>query len=142
SAGVVPAARGHVHRVIIESRGVMNRSIRSSIAGVGLALALTGGVVATASVAAPEPAVSLSPTAPDNTNHAEYWEAHLEDQGYTNVECTKYDQPYNDGYTVPAGDWLLLVLKAGSGEGENDLVWNPVVGRTYFHESEKDISHV
>src|SRR5690606_17815842 len=128
-------------RAIIKSRGVMNRSIRSSIAGVGLALALPGGVVATASVAAPEPAVSLSPTAP-NTNQPEYWEAYLEAEGYINVACTKDDQSYNDGYTVPEGDWLLLVLKAGSGEGENDLVWNPVVGQTYFHASEKDISHV
>jgi hypothetical protein len=43
----------------------------------------------------------------------------------------------------PAGFvWTLLVLKAGSGPGENQTIDDPVVGQSYVRIDGKEISHV
>lgn len=57
----------------------------------------------------------------------------------------KYE-PVETPYVVPEPPadsvWTLLVLKAGSGEGSNHPVENPVVGQAYTHPTGRDISHV
>lgn len=65
----------------------------------------------------------------------------------------KYE-PVATPFVVPAPPegkvWTLLVIKAGSGEGENTVVNNPVVGQAYYNTTNlnennggyRDISHV
>lgn len=103
------------------------------IAGAALAL----GTVATATLAA---SADDTKTGKDNTNHESYWENQLKDNGYQNATCTKYE-PVKTPYEVPAGSWVLLVLKAGSGENANHEIKDPVSGTVYEHPSGKDISH-
>ena len=54
-------------------------------------------------------------------------------------------EPVSTPFVVPSAPegrtWTLLVLKAGSGEGENETFVNPVVGQPYFRSDGKDISH-
>ena len=49
-------------------------------------------------------------------------------------------------YTLPAlgtGQvYTLLVLKAGSNAEANTVVWYPVAGTAYGHDTGKDLSHV
>ena len=77
------------------------------------------------------------------TNSAAYWEAFTPDDD----TCTKVELP--DGvstYTLPElgpdQTYTLLVLKAGSGAGANTLVWNPIAGVAYGHDTDKDLSHI
>jgi len=76
-------------------------------------------------------------------NSASYWEA-LTPEDDT---CTKVELP--DGvstYTLPALSggqiYTLLVLKAGSGAEANTVIWYPVAGVAYDHDSGKDLSHI
>jgi hypothetical protein len=85
-------------------------------------------------------ASAKSHTGPIDTdqNKVSYWEA------VTGQECMK-DERVGNSYTVPAGDWSLLVIKAGSArsvENVNDVISNPVAGTSYSHSSGKGISHV
>ena len=86
---------------------------------------------------------SAAPKA-DNTNTTSYWEAHLAAQGI-DATCTKTE--YRDGMgslTLPVlttGSYVLLVLKAGSGDGENEVWHDPMAGVAYEHSTGKDISH-
>jgi len=54
-------------------------------------------------------------------------------------------EPVDTPFIVPepleGTTWTLLVLKAGSGEGANETVVNPVVGQGYSHSSGQDNSH-
>jgi hypothetical protein len=65
--------------------------------------------------------------------------------GYWCETGVKYE-PVDTPYVVPEppadSAWTLLVLKAGSGEGSNHVVENPVVGQAYTHPNDKNISHV
>lgn len=69
-----------------------------------------------------------------DTNQVSYWCA----LGF------KYE-PVSTPFVVPAPPagytWTLLVLKAGSGPGENETFANPVVGQAYSRSDGKSISH-
>lgn len=55
----------------------------------------------------------------------------------------KYEDP-GTPFTVPAGNWTLLVLKAGSDQSANPVneqFPNPVVGQAYSRTDGKSISH-
>lgn len=76
-------------------------------------------------------------------NNAAYWEAFTPEDD----TCTKVELP--DGvatYTLPdPGDrmlYTLLVLKAGTGSDANTVIWYPVAGVAYDHDTGKDLSHV
>ena len=77
------------------------------------------------------------------TNSVAYWEALTpEDDTCTKVELgdgvTTYTLP-----ALPAGQmYTLLVLKSGSGAGANTVVWYPVAGVAYDHDSGKELSHI
>ena len=82
---------------------------------------------------------------PDNAaqNSAAYWEAFTPEDD----TCTKVELPGGPlTYTLPelgAGEqYTLLVLKAGSGESANTVVWYPVAGVAYDHDTGKELSHV
>lgn len=77
------------------------------------------------------------------TNSAAYWETVTPEDD----TCTKVELP--DGvtsFTLPALGpgmaYTLLVLKAGSGASANTLVWDPVAGVAYTHDTGKELSHV
>ncbi|MFC7490034.1 MULTISPECIES: hypothetical protein [unclassified Knoellia] len=57
----------------------------------------------------------------DNTNSVEYWEAFLEDEGFVNPVCEKDDTGLDTSTWVSDGDYLIVVLKAGSGDEENTV---------------------
>lgn len=106
--------------------------MKKMLAAFGVAGLAVVGLAAPAQ-AAPPPSAAM--------NHESYWE----DQGYG--DCTKVEFWY-DGVTsytlpeLPDGQmYTLLVLKAASGEGANDLVLWPAPG-TYMHSSDKDLSHI
>jgi hypothetical protein len=74
-------------------------------------------------------------------NQESYWEA----LGYG--DCTKVELP--DGvssFTLPPvshPDWYtVLVLKAGSGDAANDVIYFPSEGVPYSHATGKNLSHV
>jgi len=74
-------------------------------------------------------------TSDDNTNDVGHWcesGIKIEDPG---TPFTVPEPP--DGYV-----WTLLVIKAGSGAGENEQFPNPIPGNQYTHSSGKDNSHV
>jgi hypothetical protein len=80
---------------------------------------------------------SMKPIDPE-MNKVSYWEAQ------TGQDCMKYED-VGHTYTVPAGTWSLLVIKAGSArsvENVNDVIMNPMAGAEYGHSSGKGISHV
>lgn len=71
----------------------------------------------------------------DNTNSVDHWC----DRG---IKIEDPGTPFVVPEPKPGYVWTLLVIKAGSGAGENHQVPNPVVGTAYVHPSGKDISHV
>lgn len=118
------------------------RVARTAVAGLiiaGVSLTLGTYAVTTLASANPSPSPSTSTTG-DGTNSTGYWEGYLEDQGYTEVNCQKFD-PVDTPYVVPDGEWVLLVLKAGSGDDASALFWDPEPGSAYKHPTGKDISH-
>ncbi|MDR7234964.1 hypothetical protein [Agrococcus sp. BE272] len=105
--------------------------MKKMLAAFGVAGLAVVGLAAPAQ-AAPPPSATM--------NHESYWEG----LGYG--DCEKME--FGDGvgsFTLPelpdGQQYTLLVLKAGSGEGANDLVLWPAPG-TYMHSSDKDLSHV
>ncbi|WP_068317565.1 hypothetical protein [Janibacter anophelis] len=76
-------------------------------------------------------------------NQPEYWEAYFaqeENGGYVDVECDKRDS--EGPYTVD-GNYIAIIIKAGAGDDQNQVIMNPEQGETYeTHENGKDISHV
>lgn len=79
-------------------------------------------------------AVLALPATATDSNQVGYW-------CETGVKYEPVDTPFVVP-EPPAGEvWTLLVLKAGSGEGENAEFVNPTVGVGYEHPSGKDISH-
>ena len=98
-------------------------------AAAALCLAAAGTAMAGVGTASADP----------GPNGEAYWEAWLEAEGYTGVDCTKTDR--EGPFTVPSGDWVILVLKAGSGDDANEVIWNPVPGTVYEQTQGKDISH-
>lgn len=76
-------------------------------------------------------------------NQAASWEAVTPDED----TCTKVEMPNGvSTYTLPAlgagQSYTLLVLKAGSGDSANTLVWWPVAGTAYGHATGKNLSHI
>lgn len=77
------------------------------------------------------------------SNSAAYWEALTpEDDTCTKVELGAGIK----SYTLPdPGDrmmYTLLVLKSGSGDSANTVIWYPVAGVAYAHTSGKELSHI
>lgn len=110
------------------------KNMKMSCLRVAAAASVSVGVVlggsAVAGAAKPENAAA---------NQAAYWEA----QGYG--DCEKVVDYDIESYTVPAGTWSALILKAGSSqstETPNQVILDPVAGETYTHVSGKGISHV
>lgn len=106
---------------------------RVIVAAAIAALALLG-LSTPAQAAPPENAAS---------NSVAYWEA-LTPEDDT---CMKEELP--DGVSTftlpelgPDQVYTLLVLKSGSGAGANTVVWYPVAGVAYDHDTGKDLSHV
>jgi len=100
--------------------------MRKTLAGLALALTIIGGGTIAAGANGPPP---------PNPNQVEYW---------CPAGGVKYE-PVDTPFVVPAPPagftWTLLVLKAGSGDGENEQFPNPVVGQAYSRTDGKDISH-
>ena len=90
------------------------------------------------------------PTSP-RANQAENWVSYVEAHGYTNVTCTKDDKSRSTDSWTSTGDYALVVLKAGHGEGENSIFpgGDKYDGETMVHagdvlktENGKEISHI
>ncbi|WP_404380261.1 hypothetical protein LL946_10150 [Knoellia locipacati] len=118
--------------------------------GRGVAVAAAAGLLSLgfATTASAEPNA-------DNPNNVEYWEAWLTEEGFENVECEKiHDEGLDTDTWVSDGDYLLVVLKAGSDQstddGENTVfgvdedgnVEGVLEGDELSTESGKDISHI
>ncbi len=83
----------------------------------------------------------------DNPNHVEYWEAWLTEEGFENVMCEKiHDEGLDTSEWTSDGDYLLVVLKAGSDESSegdpNTLFPDVEEGDVLETEDGKDISHI
>ena len=116
----------------------MHRSLAKTLAALAGAAAL---IVAPLFVFL-APAQSQEIPYGNEANVASFWVDWLEDQGYTNVQCTKDDSPVADPYPVPDDkDYLLIVIKGGSGPGSNELFWNPDADDELSHSSAGN-SHV
>lgn len=116
--------------------------LKTILAGAAaLALAATTLIGGTAHAADPDYTVPHSSEA----NQEQFWVEHFKERDGVDVVCTKDDTEYNDGYLLgspEAGhDWYALILKAGAGDGANEVFLNPVTGETYTF-TDKDISHV
>ncbi|MGE9807303.1 MULTISPECIES: hypothetical protein [unclassified Janibacter] len=122
----------------MNARHLTNRQLAAIV---GAAAVVAGGVGAAATATA-APLASVQSAVDPDKNHTDYWVSYLEDMGYTDVECTKYDGLNDKTWTVPAGEWVLLVLKAGAGDDASVTVTNPVAGQAYDHPTGKDLSHV
>ncbi|KAA6431345.1 hypothetical protein FQ330_11325 [Agrococcus sediminis] len=105
--------------------------MKKTLAALGVAGLAVVGLAAPAQ-AAPPPHAEM--------NHESYWE----NLGYGDCEKMEFDDGVGS-FTLPeppAGQqYTLLVLKAGSGAGANDVIPWPAPG-TYWHSSDKDLSHV
>jgi hypothetical protein len=95
-----------------------------------------------------------SASAEVGTNDPEYWEGTTlhTSQCYKHEvgESTAHGSITGDGYTVTLstfnqawwGDhWELLVIKAGSGDGENVVYDHPNAGQAYPAPNQKEVSH-
>ena len=69
-----------------------------------------------------------------DTNHVSYW---CED----GVKYEPVDTPFHVPEPATGTVWSLLILKAGSGDGQNETWDYPDVGGWYSHSSGKDNSH-
>lgn len=87
----------------------------------------------------------------DNSNHPAFWEAALTEEGFVNVECSKDDKSRDTDTWISDGDYLAVILKAGSGPQENTVFgydeendeWIGVEkGDELTTITEKDISHI
>lgn len=90
---------------------------------------------------------ALAESNTDNPNHEAYWEAWLEEEGFVNVDCEKiHDEGLDSSTWTSDGDYLLVVLKAGSeesSEGDPNTVFGDVEeGDVLETEDGKDISHI
>ena len=93
---------------------------------------MTAGLVALSTGAA----MAAGPEA----NRSAYWETYLEGEGHVDVQCDKRDS--EGPFTVDMA-YLAIILKAGAGDDQNQLIMNPPVGMTYETQANgKDISHV
>jgi hypothetical protein len=104
---------------------------------------ITAVIVAVVAVLGLSTPAQAAPPDQAVTNTAAYWEMVTPEDD----TCTKVDLPAGvSTYTLPAlGDGLmytLLVLKAGSGEGANTVIWYPVAGVAYGHDTGKELSHI
>ena len=99
-------------------------------------------------------AVAASMTAPSavgaangvdpELNKPSYWVDYFTQQGYEDVQCTKYEPvstPYILGDAPEGRTWLAIIIKAGAGDDANEVIMNPKPGE-YSHASGKDNSHV
>ena len=80
----------------------------------------------------------------NDANQKEFWEDYFEAEGFLDVECETVE-PVDTPYIMPDApddkEWIALVIKAGSGEGSNEIIYDPDAGEPYDH-STKDNSHV
>lgn len=112
-----------------------------STIGRGVAVAAAAGLLSLgfATTASAEPNT-------DNPNTEEYWEAVLTDEGFVDVDCVKDDEDRDTNEWISDGDYLLVVLKAGSdesSEGDPDTVYTDVEeGDVLETDDGKDISHI
>lgn len=96
------------------------------------------GVLSTAQVSAAGEVCNDANTS--NKNNECYWEKQL------GAECTKYDNINKKEFTVPAAPagntYVEAIVKAGSGEGENEQKGAVKAGDVLKRTDGKDISHV
>lgn len=85
---------------------------------------------------------------PGGTNSAAFWESFgATQEGEADWVCNKIDEG-SDSFTlsddglVDGNFWRLLVVKAGSGDSQNELHWNPAIGETFQHSVTGNVSHV
>jgi len=104
---------------------------------------ITAAVLAAVAVLGLSAPAQAAPPDEVTQNSAAYWEAFTPEDD----TCTKVELP--DGvwtYTLPelGGDqmYTLLVLKAGSGSDANTVIWYPVAGTAYGHDTGKELSHI
>ena len=96
-----------------------------------------------ASMSAPS-AVGAANGVDPELNKPSYWVDYFTQQGYEDVECTKYEPvstPYILGDAPEGRTWLAIIIKAGAGEDANQVIMSPKPGE-YSHASGKDNSHV
>jgi hypothetical protein len=106
------------------------------------ALGLATSAVA-ASMTAPS-AVGAANGVDPELNKPSYWVDYFTQQGYEDVECTKYEPvstPYILGDAPEGRTWLAIIIKAGAGDDANQVIMSPKPGE-YSHASGKDNSHV
>ena len=96
-----------------------------------------------ASMSAPS-AVGAANGVDPELNKPSYWVDYFTQQGYEDVECTKYEPvstPYILGDAPEGRTWLAIIIKAGAGNDANQVIMSPKPGE-YSHASGKDNSHV
>jgi len=96
-----------------------------------------------ASMSAPS-AVGAANGVDPELNKPSYWVDYFTQQGYEDVECTKYEPvstPYILGDAPEGRTWLAIIIKAGAGDDANEVIMSPKPGE-YSHASGKDNSHV
>lgn len=103
---------------------------------------ITAAIIAAFAVLGVSTSAQAAPPDHAAQNSAAYWEAFTPEDD----TCTKVELPNGvSTFTLPelGGDqmYTLLVLKAGSGAA-NTVVWFPVAGTAYGHDTGKDLSHV
>ena len=104
----------------------------------GLATSAVG-----ATLTAPSAVVAANGVDPE-LNKPSYWVDYFTQQGYEDVECTKYEPvstPYILGDAPEGRTWLAIIIKAGAGDDANQVIMSPKPGE-YSHASGKDNSHV
>ena len=72
----------------------------------------------------------------NEANQASFWVSYLENvRGIEGATCEKLDINDDEAFVMPAEpegeDWVLLVVKQGSGDGANNVYYDPVAGHSY-----------
>ena len=130
------------------TRTIRNRGRRGLAVLIGTVAMVAGAFgLATSAVGAtltaPSAVVAANGVDPE-LNKPSYWVDYFTQQGYEDVECTKYEPvstPYILGDAPEGRMWLAIIVKAGAGDDANEVTMNPKPGE-YSHASGKDNSHV
>lgn len=110
--------------------------LKKILAGVGAIALATAGLMTTTANAE---SVPHSPEA----NQASFWEDYFKD--VDGVSCKKVgtkDTPFTVGQPSDGHEWVAVIVKAGAGDGANDVHRDVKPGDKISHESGKRTSHV
>ena len=128
-----------MHRRLVKSLATMMGAAALVVAPI----ALIAPAAQADHILTPDEVLENDPFYNDENN----WVATLEEDGFVNVECIKYEgDDLTDPFVIPDLEdedrfYVLAVVKGGSGEDANELYFEPEAGHILAHTDEAN-SHI